>query len=111
MVTFVARATNGADCGRYCSQSRNVLMDIFAIILSLVAIVMAFMALQRTGGLKGLRQQMDLMTSKTEEAAKGAREVTADALRRLEHMVRGQEGQPPDKAEKPEPPPEAGSHS
>jgi hypothetical protein len=85
-------------------------MDALAIILSLVAIVMAYIALQRTGGLKDLRQQMDLMSSKTEEAAKGAREATADVLRRLEHLVRGQEGQPSDKGQKPPPPPGTGSH-
>ncbi len=64
--------------------------------LSLVAIVMAFMALQRTGGMKDRRQHMDLMTLKTEDATKGTRETTADALRRLEQMIRGQDGQPPD---------------
>lgn len=70
-------------------------MDVFALLLSLVAIVMAFIALQRTGGVKDLRQQMEHLTSKTEEATKGARDVTADALRRLEHMVRGQDKQQP----------------
>ena len=86
-------------------------MDVFAIILSLVAIVMAFMALQRTGGMKDLRQQMDLMASKTEDAAKGARETTADALRKLEHMIRGQGGQPPDAGGKSSGPSEPGSQS
>ena len=84
-------------------------MDIFAIILSLVAIVMAFMAPQRTGGLKDLRQQMDLMTSKTEDATKGARETTADALRKLEHMIRGQGDQPPDAGGKSSDPSDRGS--
>jgi hypothetical protein len=86
-------------------------MEILAIILSLVAIVMAFMALQRTGGLKDIRQQMDVMTSKTEDATKGARETTADALRRLEHMIRGQGGQPPDKDGKSSGPSEPGPQS
>lgn len=85
-------------------------MDVMAILLSLVAIAMAYIALQRTGGLKDLRQQLDLMSSKTEEAAKGARDATADALRRLENMVRGSEGQPSDKGQKPPTPPETGSH-
>jgi hypothetical protein len=71
-------------------------MDFLAILLSIAAVIMAFIALQRTGGLKDFRQQMDLMTSKTEEATKGARETTADALRRLEHMIRGQGIQPSD---------------
>lgn len=71
-------------------------MDTLAIILSIVAIMMAFVALQRTGGLKDLRQQIDLLTSKTEDATKGARETTADALQRLEHMIRGKGDQPSD---------------
>lgn len=83
-------------------------MDSLALILSLVAIVMAFMALKRTGGLKDLRQQMDHLTFKTEDAAKGARDVTADALRRLEQMVRGPSAPPADKGEKPPDPPQTG---
>jgi hypothetical protein len=66
-------------------------MDVVAIMLSLVAIVMAFMALQRKGGMKDVRQQMDHMIVKTEWVTKGTRESTADALRRLEHMIRGQD--------------------
>ncbi len=66
-------------------------MAVLAIILSLIAIGMAYVALQRTGGMKDLRQQMDHLTNKTEDVAKGARETTADILHRLEHMVRGSE--------------------
>ncbi len=84
-------------------------MGALAIILSIAAIIMAFIALQRTGGLKDFRQQMDLMTSKTEEATKGARETTADALRRLEHIIRGQGTQPSDTGEKSSGPSEPGS--
>ena len=40
-----------------------------AIILSLIAIAMAYIALQRTGGLKDLRQQMEHLTTKTEDEA------------------------------------------
>jgi hypothetical protein len=72
-------------------------MAFLAIILSLIAIAMAYAALQRTGGLTGglkdLKQQMDHLASKTEEVAKGARETTADILHRLEHRVRGSEAQ------------------
>ena len=46
-------------------------MAILAIILSLIAIAMAYVALQRTGGLKDLKQQMDHLTNKTEDVAKG----------------------------------------
>jgi len=64
-------------------------MEVLAIILSLIAVAMAYVALQRTGGLKDIRQQMDHLATKTEDTAKGARETTADILQRLEHMVRG----------------------
>lgn len=84
-------------------------MDVLAIILSLIAIVMAYIALQRTGGLKDLRQQMDHLTTKTEDVAKGARETTADILQRLEHMVRGSGAHSPEKDEKIPPPHDTGS--
>jgi membrane carboxypeptidase/penicillin-binding protein PbpC len=72
-------------------------MAFLAIMLSLIAIAMAYVALQRTGGLQDLRQQVDHLTSKTEEIARGAREATAGILRRLEHMVRGSEAKPSEK--------------
>ena len=81
-------------------------MAVVAIILSLIAIGMAYVALQRTGGMKDLRQQMDPLTSKTEDAAKGAREATADILQRLEHMVRGS-GAQSSKNDENVPPPQA----
>lgn len=88
-------------------------MAVLAIILSLIAIAMAYVALQRTGGLTGglkdLKQQMDHLTSKTEDVAKGARETTADILQRLEHMVRGSGAQPTHKDEKVPPPHDTGS--
>lgn len=84
-------------------------MAFLAIILSLIAIAMAYVALQRTGGLKDLKQQMDHLTSKTEDVAKGARETTADILHRLEHMVRGAEAQPSKKDENVPPPRDTGS--
>jgi uncharacterized protein YoxC len=84
-------------------------MAILAIILSLIAIAMAYVALQRTGGLKDLKQQMDHLTNKTEDVAKGARETTADILQRLEHMVRGSGAQPSEKDEKTPPPQDTGS--
>lgn len=86
-------------------------MALLALILSLVAIAMAYTALQRTGGLKDLKQQMDYLTAKTEDAAKGAREATADALRRLESLVRGSDIDPHVKHDNPPKPPDAGSPS
>lgn len=84
-------------------------MAFLAIILSLIAIVMAYIALQRTGGLKDLKQQMDHLTSKTEDVAKGARETTADILHRLEHVVRGSEAHAEEKDKKASSPRDTGS--
>jgi|CXWL01.1.fsa_nt_gi hypothetical protein len=84
-------------------------MDVLAFLFSLIAIVMAFIALQRTGGVKDLHRQIDALSSKTEDVAKGARETTADALRRLEQLIRGREGQSPDDTDKPSTPPEPGT--
>jgi hypothetical protein len=88
-------------------------MEVLAIILSLIAIAMSYVALQRTGGLTGglkdLKQQMDHLTSKTEDVAKGARETTADILHRLEHMVRGSEAQAQEKDKNVPPPQDTGS--
>ena len=87
-------------------------MEVLAIILSLIAVAMAYIALQRTGGLKDLRQQMDHLATKTEDTAKGARDTTADILQRLEHMVRGSGAQSPGKDEKDQkvpPPPDTES--
>jgi hypothetical protein len=84
-------------------------VDVLAIILSLIAIVIAYIALQRTGGLKDIRQQMDHLATKTEDTAKGARETTADIIQRLEHMVRGSGAQSSDKDPKVPPPPDTGS--
>ncbi|MGE3979581.1 MAG: hypothetical protein AB7F94_18650 [Nitrospira sp.] len=84
-------------------------MEALAIILSLIAVAMSYVALQRTGGLKDLRQQMDHLATKTEDTAKGARETTADILQRLEHMVRGSGVQSSDKDQKVPPPPDTGS--
>ncbi|NGZ02687.1 MAG: hypothetical protein CV090_06520 [Nitrospira sp. WS238] len=93
-------------------------MTVLAILLSLTAITMAYVALQRTGGLKDLKLQMDHLTNKTEDVAKGARETTADILQRLEHVVRGSGAQPPesgaqpsDKQENVSPPPPTGSQT
>ena len=72
-------------------------MDVLTLIVAIVALVVAIMAFQRTGGIHDLRQQMDDLSSKSEHATKGARDMTADALSRLETFIRGQ--QPPSSTE------------
>lgn len=76
-------------------------MEVLTLLVAIVALVVAIMAFQRTGGIHDLRRQMDDLSSKSEHAAKGARDMTADALSRLETFIRGP--QPPSSAEE-EPP-------
>jgi hypothetical protein len=66
-------------------------MDVLTLLIAVVALVIAIMAFQRTGGIHNLRGQMDDLSQKTEHATKGARDMTADALSRLEAFIRGQQ--------------------
>jgi len=93
-------------------------MEVLTLLIAVVALVIAILAFQRTGGgIHDLRRQMEDLSEKTEQATKGARDMTADALSRLETFIRGQqkpaspghetpEDTPPDTAaqEKPESP-------
>jgi len=81
-------------------------MDVLTLLIAIVALVIAILAFQRTGGINDLRQQMEDLSAKSEHAAKGARDMTADALSRLETFIRGQQ-KPSDGEEEsstPEPP-------
>jgi hypothetical protein len=66
-------------------------MDVLTLLIAVVALVIAILAYQRTGGTYDLRRQMDDLSEKTECATKGIREMTADALSRLETLIRGQQ--------------------
>lgn len=66
-------------------------MEAVTFIIALVALVLAVIAFLRTRGIGNLRQQFDTLSSKTETA----REKTADALDRLEQVIRGK-GKPPE---------------
>ncbi len=74
-------------------------MDIFTLLVAIVALVVAIMAFQRTGGIHDLRHQMEELSSKSDQAAKGARDMTADALSRLETFIRGQKPPSPGEEE------------
>jgi hypothetical protein len=67
------------------------IMDVLTLLIAIVALVIAIMAFQRTGGIHDLRGQMEDLSEKTEHATKGARDMTADALSRLETFIRGQQ--------------------
>ncbi len=62
-------------------------MEVVTLIIALLALVLAVAAFARTGGIRELRSQLDSVASKTETA----RERAADALNRLEHLIRGKE--------------------
>ncbi|WNM56923.1 hypothetical protein [Candidatus Nitrospira allomarina] len=67
-------------------------MEILTLVIAIVALVIAIMAFQRTGGgMRDLRRQIEDLTEKSEHATKGARDMTADALSRLETFIRGQQ--------------------
>ena len=66
-------------------------MDVFTLFIAIVALVIAILAFQRTGGINDLRQQMEDLSAKSEYATNGARDMTADALGRLETFIRGQQ--------------------
>ncbi len=66
-------------------------MDVLTLLIAIVALVVAILAFQRTGGINELRRQVDSMGTQTEEVAKSARTATADMLDRLEGLVRGKD--------------------
>jgi hypothetical protein len=67
-----------------------------AFILALIALVVALAALNRTGGIEALRRQVQGMTSSTDSL----RDQMADALDRLEHLIRGRDRpRPPERPE------------
>lgn len=62
-------------------------MEAVTLIIAVVALVIAVVAFIRTGGIQNLRHQMEGISAKTETA----RDRTADALDRLERLIRGKE--------------------
>ncbi|WNM62923.1 hypothetical protein [Candidatus Nitrospira neomarina] len=67
-------------------------MEILTLVIAIAALVIAIMAFQRTGGgMRDLRRRIEDLTEKSEHATKGARDMTADALSRLETFIRGQQ--------------------
>lgn len=60
-------------------------MRVFTLIIAVVALVIAIIALARTGGIEDMRAKVEALGSQTEVA----REKAAEALDRLERLVRG----------------------
>ena len=75
-------------------------MEVLTLLIAIVALVIAILAFQRTGGgMRDLRRQIEDLREKSEHATKGARDITADALNRLETLIRGQQKPSPTEQE------------
>jgi cell division protein FtsL len=85
-------------------------MEVLTLLIAVVALVIATLAYQRTGGTYDLRRQIDELSEKTECATKGVREMTADALGRLEIIIRGQQKSSSSNQEPPEDNPPTTEH-
>ena len=69
-------------------------MEALTLLIALVALVIAVIAFQRTGGIKELRQEVDALGSRSDTV----RERTANMLDKFEKVVRGKnkfEPEPP----------------
>lgn len=71
-------------------------MEYIALVLSIIALIVAIVAYGRTGGIKEVKAQVSTLGNSVESV----RERTADALGKVERLVRGSEktpsGKPPD---------------
>lgn len=70
-------------------------MEVVTLLIAVVALVIAVAAYTRTGGIRDLRRQVDSLSS----ASESVRDKTADAIARLERLIRGREKAPPDDRE------------
>lgn len=79
-------------------------MEAVTLLIAVVALVVAVLAFVRAGGVGDVRRQLEAISSKTE----GARDRTADALDRLERLIRGRDKPPSEREGEPGAPPPAG---
>ena len=70
-------------------------MEAVTLLIAVTALAIAIIAFARTGGIHEVRRQVETMSLKTESA----RDKTADALDRLERLIRGREKPAPPKEE------------
>jgi hypothetical protein len=69
-------------------------MDVLALIIAIIALFMAYMALQKVGGLGDLKKQTEVLTQIGDaiiKATNSLREKTADVLDKLEAGLRSKE--------------------
>jgi hypothetical protein len=62
-------------------------MNVVTLIVAVAALVIAVIAFQRTGGIKDLWRQVEVLSSKSE----AVRNRTAIVLARFERLIRGRE--------------------
>ena len=67
-------------------------MGILSLIIAVIALVIAVVAFMRTGGGREVQRQMQALSPATDSV----RDRAADALNRLERLIRGQEKTKPD---------------
>ncbi len=60
-------------------------MEIIALIIAVISLLISVIALQRTGGIRELRRQVEALGSTTETV----RDRTATGLERLGQLIRG----------------------
>jgi hypothetical protein len=72
-------------------------MEILSLVIALIALGFAVAAFRRTGGVGELKRRVQGLSSTTDSV----RDRTADALNRLEHLVRGKERPKPDEPSEP----------
>jgi len=65
-------------------------VEYLALLLSIIALIVAAMAYARTGGIQEVKAQVSSLGSTVESV----REKTADALGKMEKLVRGSEKDP-----------------
>jgi cell division protein FtsL len=71
-------------------------MDVLTLIIAVVALVVACAAYVRSGGVQDLRRQIQTVGLNTESA----RQRTADAVSRLEQLIRGRDKREPEDPDK-----------
>ena len=62
-------------------------MEVLSLIIAVIALMIAVAAFMRAGGVRELKRQVQTLSSTTDSV----RDRTADALNRLEQLVRGKE--------------------
>ena len=72
-------------------------METLSLVIAVIALVIAIAEFMRTGGVTELKRQVQTLSSTTDTV----RDRTADALNRLEQLVRGKERPKPDQQVEP----------